>query len=79
LSPNALGASKNESGILLLASRRSGRRNPQGPELIIVRRDSAANEYHSAAALIETWHRGGIEINGRLQRIRAGDVAILYP
>ena len=50
-----------------------------GPEPLVVRLDSAADECHYAAALVETWLRGGIEINGRWQRVRASDVAILYP
>ena len=50
-----------------------------GPEPLIVRLDNALDECNYAAALIETWLRGGIEINGRRERVRASDVAILYP
>jgi superfamily I DNA/RNA helicase len=32
-----------------------------------------------AAALIETWLRGGIDIGGRRQRVKPGDIALLYP
>ena len=31
------------------------------------------------AALIETWLRGGLEIGGRRQRVKPGDIAVLYP
>jgi hypothetical protein len=32
-----------------------------------------------AAALIETRLRGGLEIGGRRQRVKPGDIAMLYP
>jgi hypothetical protein len=50
-----------------------------GPEPWLIRLDDAGSEVHYAAALIETWLRGGIEINGRRQRIRPSDIAVLYP
>ena len=34
---------------------------------------------HYAAALIDTWLRGGLEIGGRRQRVQPGDIAVLYP
>src|SRR5262245_42840766 len=34
---------------------------------------------HYAAALIETWLRGGLMIGGRRQRLKPGDIAVLYP
>jgi hypothetical protein len=34
---------------------------------------------HYAAALIETWLRGGLEIGGRRQRVEPTDIAVLYP
>jgi hypothetical protein len=34
---------------------------------------------HYAEALIETWLRGGLEIGGRRQRVKPGDIAVLYP
>ena len=40
---------------------------------------AAASEMHYAAALIETWLRGGLEIGGRRQRVQPGDIAVLYP
>jgi len=33
---------------------------------------------HYAAALIETWLRGGLENGGRRQRVKPGDIAVLY-
>ena len=30
-------------------------------------------------ALIETWLLGGLEIGGRRQRVKPGDIAVLYP
>jgi hypothetical protein len=50
-----------------------------GPEPLIIPLTDASSECHYAAALIETWLRGGIEIDGRRQRIKPGDIAILYP
>jgi superfamily I DNA/RNA helicase len=71
-------ASTDETGVLALpVDPESAIRN--GPEPLVVRLDSAADECHYAAALIETWVRGGIEINRRRQRVKASDVAILYP
>jgi len=34
---------------------------------------------HYAAALIETWLLGCLEIGGRRQRIKPGDIGVLYP
>ena len=34
---------------------------------------------HHAAAQIETWLRAGLEIGGRRQRVKPGDIAVLYP
>jgi len=50
-----------------------------GPEPWLIQLDDAASELHYAAALIETWLRGGMEIGGRLQRIKPRDIAVLYP
>ena len=50
-----------------------------GPEPWLIRLDDAASEMHYAAALIETWLRGGVEIGGRRQRVKPGDIAVLYP
>lgn len=50
-----------------------------GPEPWLVRLDDAASEVHYAAALIETWLRGGLEIGGRRQRVKPSDIAVLYP
>jgi AAA domain/Nuclease-related domain/UvrD-like helicase C-terminal domain len=50
-----------------------------GPEPWLIRLDDAASEMHYAAALIETWLRGGLEIGGRRQRVTPGDIAVLYP
>ena len=50
-----------------------------GPEPVIVELRSAADEAHYAAALIETWLRGGIEIRGRREPVAAHDIGILYP
>jgi len=50
-----------------------------GPEPWLIRLDDAASEMHYAAALIETWLRGGLEINGRRQRVKPSDIAVLYP
>ncbi|MGH6690865.1 MAG: hypothetical protein ACREF4_09335, partial [Gammaproteobacteria bacterium] len=46
-----------------------------GPEPWLIRLDDAASEMHYAAALIETWLRGGLEIGGRRQRVKPGDIA----
>lgn len=50
-----------------------------GSEPWLIQLDDPASEVHYAAALIETWLRGGIEIGGRRQRIRPSDIAVLYP
>jgi hypothetical protein len=49
-----------------------------GPEPWLIRFDDAASEMDYAAALIETWLRGGLEIGGRRQRVEPGDIAVLY-
>ena len=41
-----------------------------GAEPLLIRLDDAASEVNYAAALIETWLRGGVEIDGRHQRIK---------
>jgi superfamily I DNA/RNA helicase len=50
-----------------------------GPEPLLVKLDDPASECHYAAALIEGWLRGGIEMHGRRQKVKPGDIAILYP
>lgn len=50
-----------------------------GPEPSIVELDSGLDECHYAAALIECWIRGGVEIRGRRERISPCEIAILYP
>lgn len=50
-----------------------------GAEPWIVKLDDPASECHYAAALIETWLRGGIDIGGRRHRIKPSDIAVLYP
>jgi hypothetical protein len=50
-----------------------------GPEPWLVELESPSSEVHYAAALIETWLRGGLEIGGRYQRIKPGEIAVLYP
>ncbi|MGD9946629.1 MAG: 3'-5' exonuclease [Hyphomicrobium sp.] len=50
-----------------------------GPEPWLIQLDDATSEMHYAAALIETWLRGGLEIGGRHQRIKPSDIAVLYP
>jgi hypothetical protein len=50
-----------------------------GPEPWLIRLDEAASEVHYAAALIETWLRGGIEIAGQRQCVKPRDIAVLYP
>lgn len=50
-----------------------------GAEPLLIQLDDAASEVHYAAALIETWLRGGVEIGGRHQRIKPSDIAVLYP
>lgn len=50
-----------------------------GPEPSIIELRSARDESHYAAALIETWLRGGIEICGRRERVAPHDIGILYP
>jgi superfamily I DNA/RNA helicase len=50
-----------------------------GPEPWLIRLDAAASEMEYAAALIETWLRAGLEIGGRRQRVKPGDIAVLYP
>lgn len=50
-----------------------------GPEPVLMQLEDAASEMHYAAALIETWLRGGLEIGGQRQRVKPGDIAVLYP
>jgi hypothetical protein len=50
-----------------------------GPEPWLIRLDDPVSEIRYAAALIETWPLGGMEISGRRQRIRHGDIGVLYP
>jgi hypothetical protein len=50
-----------------------------GPEPVLIKLNSPAEECHYAAALIEVWLRGGIDINGRRERLRPSDIAVLYP
>jgi superfamily I DNA/RNA helicase len=50
-----------------------------GPEPKLVQLENAEGELRYAAALIETWLRGGREICGRHQRVKPGDIAVLYP
>ncbi len=50
-----------------------------GSEPCLIRLDDAASEVYYAAALIETWLRGGVEISGRRHRVKPGDIAVLYP
>ncbi len=50
-----------------------------GSEPLLIQLDDATSEVHYAAALIETWLRGGLEIGGRHQRIKPSDIAVLYP
>ena len=50
-----------------------------GPEPWLIRLDDAASQMHYAAALIETWLRGGLEMGGRRQRVKPSDIAVLYP
>jgi hypothetical protein len=50
-----------------------------GPEPVLIELDDAASEVHYAAALIETWLRGGLEIGGRRRRIKPSEIAVLYP
>lgn len=50
-----------------------------GPQPLLLRLDDAISEMKYAAALIETWLRGGLEIDGRHQRVKPGDIAVLYP
>jgi hypothetical protein len=50
-----------------------------GPEPSLIRLDDAVSEMQCAAALIETWVRGGLEIGGRRQRVKPSDIAVLYP
>jgi hypothetical protein len=50
-----------------------------GPEPWLIRLDNSASEVYYAAALIETWLLGGLEIGGRRQRIRPSDIGVLYP
>ena len=49
-----------------------------GSEPLMIQLDDATSEVHYAAALIETWLRGGLEIGGRHQRIKPSDIAVLY-
>ena len=50
-----------------------------GPEPQIVKLDDPSSECHYAAALIETWLRGGVDICGRRERLQPRDIAVLYP
>ncbi len=50
-----------------------------GPEPVIVELETARDECHYAAALIETWLRGGVEIRGRREPVAPRDIGILYP
>jgi hypothetical protein len=50
-----------------------------GPEPLLVRLDDPATEMQYAAALIEGWLLGGLEIAGRRQSVKPGDIAVLYP
>jgi superfamily I DNA/RNA helicase len=50
-----------------------------GPDPWLIQLDDAASEVHYAAALIETWLRAGLEINGRRRRLKPSDIAVLYP
>ena len=50
-----------------------------GAEPLLIQLDDASSEVHYAAALIETWLRGGLEIGGKHQRIKPSDIAVLYP
>jgi superfamily I DNA/RNA helicase len=50
-----------------------------GAEPWLIKLDDAASEVYYAAALIETWLRGGIDIGGQRQRIKPSDIAVLYP
>jgi ATP-dependent exoDNAse (exonuclease V) beta subunit len=49
-----------------------------GPEPLLVKLDDAKSEVHYAAALIESWLRGGVEIDGRRRRVKPSDIAVLY-
>jgi hypothetical protein len=50
-----------------------------GAEPWLIKLEDAASECHYAAALIETWLRGGVEIHGRRCHVKPSDIAILYP
>jgi hypothetical protein len=50
-----------------------------GSEPWLIKLKDPVDELHYAAALIETWLRGGLEIGGRHQRIEPSDIAVLYP
>jgi hypothetical protein len=50
-----------------------------GPHPLVVRLDDVAGECHYAAALIESWLRGGIEIRGVRERVQPREIAVLYP
>lgn len=50
-----------------------------GPPPAIVELRNPRDECHYAAALIETWLRGGVEIRGRREPVAPRDIAILYP
>ena len=54
-------------------------RAPSPVEPWLTRLDDAASEMRYAAALIETWLRGGLEIGVRRRRVKPGDIAVLYP
>ncbi len=49
-----------------------------GPEPLVIKLSDASSEVHYAAALIETWLRGGLEIGGKRQPIKPSDIAVLY-
>jgi len=68
---------KNDGVLALPVDPDAALRN--GPEPLIVRLDDPASECHYAAALIEGWLRGGIDLHGRRQRIRPRDIGVLYP
>jgi hypothetical protein len=50
-----------------------------GTQPWLIKLDDTASECHYAAALIETWLRGGIDIHGQRRRVKPSDIAILYP
>ncbi len=52
-------------------------RRGRAPEIVKLR--SRGEEAKYAAALIETWLRGGVIISGQRQKLRPSDIAIIYP